>query len=165
MFHWRHQSVCLQSRALLTRHKSGGTWLWKKGFPGTVKAEENTCVAQWRMQAVHVLQPVSWTSPVSPCVWLSACGMAWWQRLSHSGQSMHFVIAPFVLFTCGFRPLDEVSQTTYPELQTLIPPSASAVDHWSHQGANELSYGFRRGPVLIFHPLQACWLCRCICLG
>lgn len=32
-----------------------------------------------------------------------------------------------------------------PELQTaLIPPSANAVDHWSHRPLNELAYGFRR---------------------
>lgn len=53
-----------------------------------------------------------------------------------------------------------------PELQTtLIPPSANAVDHWSQEDLNERSYGFKRGPVLIFHPSQTCWLCRCICLG
>lgn len=32
-----------------------------------------------------------------------------------------------------------------PESQTaLIPPSANAVDHWSHWPLNELAYGFRR---------------------
>lgn len=113
------RSAGLPSKGALG-YKSIATGLRKHCSLGKARGQENTCVMK---DEVHRWATVSDMHkscfPICVCVYVHVCVCEyewmrpWWHGLSHSGQSMCFVRAPFVPFTRGFRGSDEVSQTTW----------------------------------------------------